>query len=85
MRWWRSLSVLAGVVQVWLKQPLVELGDITARHDAVEAFATDPELRERLRDQCFRGVPPPVPSCNPPRHHLDRHPKILLRRPASRH
>lgn len=43
-------------LQVWLKQPLVKLDDINARHDAVEAFAGDSELRERLRDQCFRGA-----------------------------
>ena len=42
---------------MWLKQPLVDLEAICARHDAVEAFTTDPELRERLRDQSFRGKP----------------------------
>ena len=42
---------------MWLKQPLVDLEAIRARHDAVEAFSTDPELRERLRDQSFRGMP----------------------------
>lgn len=42
--------------QVWLKQPLVCVGDITTRHDIVEAFVSDPELRERLRDQHLRGV-----------------------------
>lgn len=41
---------------MWLKQPLVVLEDIVERHDAVEAFVTDPELRERLRDQSFRGA-----------------------------
>ena len=48
----------AAMPQVWLKQPLVVLEDIVERHDAVEAFATDPELRERLRDQSFRGAVP---------------------------
>ena len=53
---------------MWLKQPLVDLGEIGVRHDAVEAFAGDPELRERLRDQCFRGACPQVlnPKPTPP-------------------
>lgn len=41
--------------QVWLTQPLVDLEAIIARHDIVEAFVTDIELRERLRDQSLRG------------------------------
>lgn len=43
--------------QVWLKQPLVSLPDITTRHDVVEALTADPELRERLRDLHLRGAP----------------------------
>lgn len=43
-------------MQVWLKQPLVSLADITTRHDVVEALSTDPELRERLRDLHLRGA-----------------------------
>lgn len=43
-------------LQVWLTQPLVDLAAITARHDIVEAFVTDLELRERLRDQSLRGA-----------------------------
>lgn len=42
-------------VQVWLKQPLVSVKEISVRHDIVEAFVSDPELRERLRDQHLRG------------------------------
>ncbi len=45
-------------VQVWLTQPLVDAAAISARHDIVEAFVTDTELRERLREQCLRGAPP---------------------------
>ena len=65
-------------LQVWLKQPLVVLEDIVERHDAVEAFATDPELRERLRDQSFRGVvlqpsTRPDPLVWPQRMSADRH------------
>ena len=43
-------------MQVWLKQPLVSLADITTRHDVVEALSSDPELRERLRDLHLRGA-----------------------------
>ncbi len=43
--------------QVWLKQPLVSLPDITTRHDVVEALTSDPELRERLHDLHLRGAP----------------------------
>lgn len=42
--------------QVWLKQPLVDLTEITERHDIVEAFAEDPTLRERLRNLHLRGT-----------------------------
>lgn len=42
--------------QVWLKQPLVDLTEITERHDIVEAFAEDPTLRERLRNLHLRGI-----------------------------
>lgn len=43
-------------MQVWLKQPLVDLAEITTRHDIVEAFTSDPMLRESLRDQHLRGA-----------------------------
>jgi len=55
-----DLSLLTGVevnLQVWLKQPLVDLAEITVRHDIVETFTSDPTLRESLRDQHLRGVP----------------------------
>ncbi|KAK9842053.1 hypothetical protein WJX81_006373 [Elliptochloris bilobata] len=45
------------LLKVWLKQPLVSLVDITTRHDVVDALASDPELRERLRDLHLRGLP----------------------------
>ncbi len=45
-----------GMLQVWLKQPLVDLTEITERHDIVEAFAEDPTLRERLRNLHLRGA-----------------------------
>jgi DNA mismatch repair protein MSH2 len=41
---------------VWLTQPLVDLTAITQRHDTVEAFVTDNELRERLRDHSLQGM-----------------------------
>ncbi|KAG2424130.1 hypothetical protein HXX76_014804 [Chlamydomonas incerta] len=44
-------------LKTWLKQPLVDLAAISARHDAVEALVGDTELRQRLRDQHFRGLP----------------------------
>eukprot|EP00798_Chlamydomonas_sp_ICE-L_P022048 gene22048-29112_t len=44
-------------LKVWLKQPLVKLEDITVRHDVVQAFVNDSEMRERLRDQHLRGYP----------------------------
>lgn len=45
------------LLKVWLKQPLVDLTEITVRHDIVETFTSDPSLRESLRDQHLRGMP----------------------------
>ncbi|KAL0034692.1 hypothetical protein WJX77_003027 [Trebouxia sp. C0004] len=45
------------LLKVWLKQPLVDLAEITVRHDIVETFTSDPTLRESLRDQHLRGMP----------------------------
>ncbi|KAL3140673.1 hypothetical protein ABBQ32_005238 [Trebouxia sp. C0010 RCD-2024] len=45
------------LLKVWLKQPLVDLAEITVRHDIVETFTSDPSLRESLRDQHLRGMP----------------------------
>lgn len=42
-------------MQSWLKQPLVDLDAIGARHDAVEALVGDAELRGQLRDTHMRG------------------------------
>lgn len=44
-------------LKAWLKQPLVDVCDIRARHDVVEALVSDTELRERLREVHFRGMP----------------------------
>ena len=44
-------------VKVWLKQPLVNVSEIDARLDVVEALVSDGELRERLRDTHLRGMP----------------------------
>lgn len=49
-------TLVSPMMQVWLKQPLVDLAEITVRHDIVETFTSDPLLRESLRDQHLRGV-----------------------------
>ena len=41
----------------WLKQPLVDAEDIARRHDAVEAFVDDPEVRDTLRGAHLRALP----------------------------
>jgi len=41
----------------WLKQPLVDADAIAARHDAVEAFVGDPEVRDTLRGAHLRALP----------------------------
>lgn len=43
-------------LQVWLKQPLVNLADIQQRHNIVDALVDDPLLRERLRNLHLRGT-----------------------------
>jgi len=45
------------LLKVWLLQPLVDKGAIDERLDVVEAFATDGELREQIRDNLLRGLP----------------------------
>ena len=45
-------------MQVWLKQPLVDLGAINQRLDVVDAFVGDATLRDALRDVHLRGVGP---------------------------
>ena len=52
-------------LQVWLKQPLVDVADISTRHDIVEALAADTDLRNRLRDQNLRGAPSTFPLPQP--------------------
>ncbi len=44
--------------QVWLKQPLVDAGEICARHDVVEAMVEDVQLRDGMRDALTGGTPP---------------------------
>ncbi|KAL6763329.1 DNA mismatch repair protein [Haematococcus lacustris] len=44
-------------LRAWLKQPLVKLEEIEARHEVVAALVEDAELRERLRDSHLRGLP----------------------------
>jgi DNA mismatch repair protein MSH2 len=41
----------------WLKQPLVDGKEITGRHDCVEAFVNDPEVRDTLRGAHLRALP----------------------------
>lgn len=41
----------------WLKQPLLDLEELRARHDVVEAIVEDVELRQALRDIHLRGMP----------------------------
>jgi hypothetical protein len=44
--------------QAWLKAPLTELDALRQRHDAVEAFLTDAQLRSDLRTLHLRGEAP---------------------------
>jgi DNA mismatch repair protein MSH2 len=41
----------------WLKQPLVDAGEIAQRHDTVEALVGDPEVRDTLRGAHLRALP----------------------------
>ena len=41
----------------WLKQPLVDVAAINARLDVVSALASDPELRDALRNGTLRALP----------------------------
>ena len=44
------------LLSAWIKQPLLDLAQISKRHDIVESFVEDNELREGLRDVCLRRV-----------------------------
>lgn len=51
-----TLTPMGGrMLRRWLEEPLLDVGRITARHDAVEEFARDEILRGDLRD-ALRGV-----------------------------
>ena len=41
----------------WLKQPLVNLGEIEKRQQLVEAFAMDTELRQTMQEEHLRSIP----------------------------
>lgn len=45
------------LLKVWLKQPLLDTGLIGERHDIVEAFCNNVELRTSLRDTHLRTFP----------------------------
>ncbi len=48
-------------VQVWLKQPLVNLEEIRERHDMVESFVNDASLRQDLQQHLRGEASPPTP------------------------
>lgn len=41
----------------WLKQPLMSLSEIEKRHQLVEAFFTDTELRQLMQEEHLRSIP----------------------------
>ena len=44
------------LLNLWLKQPLLDVTQIKHRHDVVEAFVEDQTLRQCLSDECLRRM-----------------------------
>ena len=44
------------LLNMWIKQPLLDIGQIKTRHDLVEAFVEDTDVREGVREHSLRRV-----------------------------
>jgi DNA mismatch repair protein MSH2 len=45
------------LLRVWLKQPLLDMSAITARHDVVQSLVSDASVRGSLRETFLKGCP----------------------------